>query len=451
MTASDPSIDSLEPRVYTRDEHPITRAQIDPDVLKIMQRLARFGFKGHLVGGGVRDLLLGKTPKDFDIATDATPRDIKDLFRNSRIIGRRFKLVHIFFRGNKTVEVATFRDNSTEPPNEGDGEGEPEDMLITRDNVFGTEATDAYRRDLTINGLFYDANTSSILDYVGGMEDLRQGIVRIIGDPDLRFAEDPVRLIRVVRHAVRSGFRIDGQTWAAVLRNAHLLQQSSQVRVYEELRKDLLSGCALPILRRLGEAGLLAHIFPHLDTFAPRILEPRESPLVASLERADLLAYDHLLESTTPVLAAFAYWLLWCEEHSSAELGTKSAADVPIALADRDGAMSEVKRVFDKLSVPRREREKISEILFQLARLRTSKSRGGAITQSIEFIQSCEVITGETTPPKLPTDQLEPDLEFGLDSGPERNGDEPRRRRRRGRRGRGGGGGGDRRPPRPFI
>ncbi len=189
-----------EPKIIPRPEHPISRADIDVEVLKVLYRLHHNGYRAYLVGGSVRDLWLGKKPKDFDIATDAHPQEIRRLFRNSRIIGRRFRLVQVFFKGGKVVEVSTFRSRS-----EFEGEGD----ILAPNNTFGTPAEDAQRRDLTINGLFYDISDFSLLDYVGGMEDLENKIIRVIGPPEVRFRRDPVRMLRVLRHAARTGFTID--------------------------------------------------------------------------------------------------------------------------------------------------------------------------------------------------------------------------------------------------
>ena len=209
-------------------EHTLSRRDIDPDALKVLYRLKDAGFTAYLVGGGVRDLLLGRRPKDFDIGTDAHPYQIKKLFRNCFIIGRRFRLAHVKF-GTKVIEVATFRRQVTErragggrsaragPDRRGGrggpGGGEPRhgehDHLIHRDNTFGTAEEDAFRRDFTINALFYDIATFSIIDYVGGLEDLRAGVIRCIGDPDVRFREDPVRMQRAVSFAARLDFAID--------------------------------------------------------------------------------------------------------------------------------------------------------------------------------------------------------------------------------------------------
>jgi len=253
-----------EPRVLTRPEHCLSRKNIDPDALKVMVRLNRNGFKAFLVGGSVRDLLLGKQPKDFDVATDARPGQVKKLFRNCRIIGKRFRLAHIYFRNNKIIEVSTFRKR---PP-----DTLPEDVPEPvpgkpGDNTFGAPHEDALRRDLTINGLFYDLETFSVVDYVGGVEDLRNRVVRTIGDPEERFREDPFRMIRSVRHAVQAGFRIEPATYDAILACAHLLRQSNPSRLHDDVQKDLDRGHFASVLRTQMETGILAAYFPELETY----------------------------------------------------------------------------------------------------------------------------------------------------------------------------------------
>ena len=201
----------MNPIIIPRSEHPISRSMIDEEALKVLYRLHRHGFLSCLVGGSVRDLLLGKTPKDFDIATNAHPQEIHDLFKNSRIIGRRFRLVHVFFKGGKVMEVSTFRSHSEYE------ETLTEDGQILRTDSFGTPQEDAFRRDITINGLLYNIADFTIIDYVGGMADLDRQVIRTIGDPDEKFKQDPVRMIRVIRHAARTGFRIEEKTYQAIL------------------------------------------------------------------------------------------------------------------------------------------------------------------------------------------------------------------------------------------
>jgi poly(A) polymerase len=197
----------MEPIIVPRSEHPISRKLIDADAVKVLYRLHRAGYQAYLVGGGVRDLLLDRHPKDFDISTDAHPHQVKRLFRNCRLIGRRFRLAHVHF-GEKILEVSTFRKRS-EPGEDAD----TEDILIRSDNTFGTAEEDSLRRDFTINGLFYDISNFSLIDYVGGLADLNERMIRTIGDPDIRFREDPVRMIRAVKFAARLDFGIDRASW----------------------------------------------------------------------------------------------------------------------------------------------------------------------------------------------------------------------------------------------
>jgi poly(A) polymerase len=243
-----------EPIMVEAPGHPITRAQIDPDALKIIDRLDRQGFLACLVGGAVRDLMLGKTPKDFDIATDARPGQIKKRFANAYVIGRRFRLVHVHFPGQKIIEVATFRkDPQTIPiPPEGQADGPPPD-------IYGTPREDAFRRDITINALLYDAVLEAVIDYVGGLEDLARRRIRVIGDPVERFKEDPVRIWRVLRHAARLGFDIEAQAAEAVYSQAGLLAGAAGARLYEEFNKDLAYETR-PVIGALRGHGILQYI-----------------------------------------------------------------------------------------------------------------------------------------------------------------------------------------------
>lgn len=275
------------PRIVSRDDHCISRKNIDGDAIKVMGRLIRHGFQAFLVGGGVRDLLLGRIPKDYDIGTNARPEEVRKLFRNSRIIGRRFRLIHVFFYGNKIFEVSTFRKDSVEPEAEGtEVEIDMEDIVPQKfDNEWGDPLTDAFRRDLTINGLFYDLETRSIIDYVGGLEDLEKRVIRMIGDPEVRFREDPVRMIRAVRHAARTGFQIDAETEAAIIRCGELLKTSSNARVYEEFLRELQGGFALESFKILHRVGLLKHLLPALAEKMEK--EGEASEIFQTLRRLD--------------------------------------------------------------------------------------------------------------------------------------------------------------------
>jgi poly(A) polymerase len=252
-----------EPLILARAEHQISRRNIDPDALRVLYRLKEAGFTAYLVGGSVRDLLLGRKPKDFDISTSAHPYQVKRLFRNCFIIGRRFRLAHIKF-GSKVIEVATFR-RQVLPTDTEKLSSEPGDLLIRHDNTFGTPEEDAFRRDFTINALAYDIATFSIIDYVGGLEDLRAKVVRSIGNPDDRFREDPVRMLRAIAFATRLGFRVDPPSYDALKRHRMELERSSPARLLEEYYKILRSGAAERTFRALAEVGLLEPVTPALQ------------------------------------------------------------------------------------------------------------------------------------------------------------------------------------------
>lgn len=248
----------MNPLIIPRSEHPISRSMIDEEALKVLYRLNGHGFLAYLVGGSVRDILLGKTPKDFDVATNAHPHQIHDLFRNSRIIGRRFRLVHVFFRGGKVVEVSTFRSHSEFE------EIQTEDGQTHRIDSFGTPEEDALRRDITINGLFYNISDFTIIDYVGGTPDLGQKVIRTIGDPDERFKQDPVRMIRAIRHAARTGFQIQEKTYGAILNNQKEIKKCSPSRVRDEFLRELKEGTAASSLKLMIDTGLIFSLFPDL-------------------------------------------------------------------------------------------------------------------------------------------------------------------------------------------
>jgi poly(A) polymerase len=278
----------VEPTIVPRSAHTISRRLVDPDALKVLYRLHEHNYVAYLVGGSVRDLLLGRRPKDFDIGTSAHPHQVKKLFRNCWIIGRRFRLAHVKF-GTKTIEVATFRrqvdvSSTAEaelaeagpsdmvapderlPDEDRDGQAArlQRDRLIQRDNTYGTPEEDAFRRDFTVNALFYDIATFSIIDYVGGLQDLHARVIRCIGDPDVRFLEDPVRMLRAVVLAARLEFTIDEPILESIEQNKHEIARSAPARLLEEYFKILRSGHAREAFRQLGSTGLLKAITPEL-------------------------------------------------------------------------------------------------------------------------------------------------------------------------------------------
>ncbi|NLB66646.1 MAG: polynucleotide adenylyltransferase PcnB [Lentisphaerae bacterium] len=261
-------------------EHGLKRNEISHQALQVLWRLDEAGYKAYLCGGGVRDLLLGRQPKDYDIATDARPEEIKKLFRNSRIIGRRFKLAHIFYR-DVIIETATFRALFDAPPPEAEGIPLPSrrrtdvpdptfatrDGVIVRDNVYGTPEEDARRRDFTINGLFYNIADGSIIDYVGGLVDLEKRVLRMIGDPETRIHEDPVRMVRAIRIAAQLDFQIEPALWDAIRRLGEDLKNSSRERMHEEVLKILNCGSAKAAFSRSWQQGLFQTIYPSFSAW----------------------------------------------------------------------------------------------------------------------------------------------------------------------------------------
>ncbi|HBS06220.1 MAG TPA: polynucleotide adenylyltransferase PcnB [Leptospiraceae bacterium] len=245
-------------RIY-KEFHPLRRENMDQDALKVINRLNRYGHRSYLVGGCVRDVLLGKKPKDFDVVTTATPAQIRKLFSNSRSIGRRFKIVHIMFRGGKVIEVSTFRsvpEHRFKSPEKG------KDYLIKRDNEFGTPPEDAARRDFTMNALFFDPRNESIIDYVGGFEDLQSKTLCVIGDPDVSFQEDPVRMLRAAKFSALLEMKMDNTCFKAIRKNREQILKANQNRLLEEYAKIFRTGRALDIFASLYDTGLLDALFP---------------------------------------------------------------------------------------------------------------------------------------------------------------------------------------------
>ena len=249
----------IQPRILERSEHPVSRRDIDPRVLKVLYRLIDAGHIAYLVGGGVRDLMIGRRPKDFDVATSAHPQEVRDLFRNSRLIGRRFRLVHVFF-GQHNIEVATFRRRA-------EAVAESEDPLIRHDNTFGTPEEDAFRRDFTINSLFYDPRTFHVIDYTGAVPDLEARRIRTIGDPEVRMREDPVRMLRAVRFAAKLGFEIEAATRAAIERHREDLLNASVPRVVEEIYRALGIAAAARAFELMHELALFDLLLAPLARF----------------------------------------------------------------------------------------------------------------------------------------------------------------------------------------
>ncbi len=291
---------SRGPVVIRRQDHCISRSLIDPDALKVMYRLRRAGHIAYLAGGGVRDLLLGRKPKDFDVVTDAHPRQVKRLFSNCFLVGRRFRLAHIHC-GGKIIETSTFR---RRPP--ADAAADEESMKHRRENTFGTPQEDARMRDFTINGLYYDIGTFSIIDHVGGQKDLERGLIRCIGDPSIRFPEDPVRMIRAVRFASRMGFTIEKRTYRAIVAHHREIEKAAPPRLLEEVYRLFGYGTGREAVRMLADTGLLSVILPAVDAYL-RALEPEGLSLWACLEAVDRMEADPSVPAEAAILSALFF------------------------------------------------------------------------------------------------------------------------------------------------
>mgnify|MGYP003806251369 CR=1 FL=1 len=289
-----------QPVIRARQDHCISRANIDADALKVLYRLSNAGHIAYLVGGSVRDLLLGRQPKDFDIGTDARPNDIRRLFRNCFLIGRRFRLAHIVF-GKKVIETSTFR---RQPDEE---ESEP-GLYQTDDNTFGTPEEDAKRRDFTVNGLFYDIKTFSVIDYVGGLKDLDKRVLRCIGDPNVRFREDPVRMMRAVKFAARLGFEIDRASRKAILKHHADILNASVPRVCEEIFRLFSFSSSKAAFHLLWEFNLLKDLLPDVDAHI-RAQGGDKSSLWSYLDALD--AYPANAEVTNGVRLACLFYSLF--------------------------------------------------------------------------------------------------------------------------------------------
>jgi poly(A) polymerase len=351
--AAESPVGPPQPRIYTRGEHTVSRANISPAALKVLYRLKDSGYQGFLVGGAVRDLLLDLQPKDFDIATDAHPDDVRKTFRNCRLIGRRFHLAHVRF-GHEIIEVATFRAAHTEM-DEDHGVDEVEHRSIDehgrilRDNLYGTIEEDVWRRDFTANALYYNIEDYSIWDYVGGVEDARNRVLRLIGDPATRYREDPVRMLRAARFAAKLGFTLHPGTESPIAELAYMLDRMPAARLFDETLKLLLSGHGEASLEWLIRLGLLAHLMPDVAAALERAPESASARLVQlGLDGTD--DRIHADKSVTPTFL-FAV-MLW--PAILGELGTPDGPlpDDPQRLLD--AADKVIGRQLQRVALPKR-------------------------------------------------------------------------------------------------
>lgn len=336
----------------------ITPKNIDADALKVVRRLQRFGHSAYLVGGCVRDLLLRRVPKDFDVATSARPNEIRKLFRNCRLIGRRFRLAHIHFRG-KVIETATFRARLEE---QQDG-----DLLIRSDNVFGSEEEDACRRDFTINALFYDPVQRVLIDYVGGLEDLVERTVRFIGPAGVRVREDPVRVLRAVKFAARLGFRIEPGAWRAMIRYREDISKCARPRILEEIYRMLRGGGAEASFRLMWEAGVLNIVLPELAEYLSRAPERGEERDPGAGLWSYLKALDgqdrELLTNAVMVAAVMIHPVVEESRRRGRAKNKRSRGTVAEAAQDM------LRGMVERINLPRREAERIQQLIASQRRL----------------------------------------------------------------------------------
>jgi poly(A) polymerase len=292
-------------QIIPRDQHNISRANISENALKVLYRLKQAGYQAYLVGGGVRDLLLGREPKDFDVATNATPEEVRRVFRNCRLIGRRFRLAHVHF-GREIIEVATFRGGGGE---EVAGHRHIENGMIVRDNVYGTREEDALRRDFTVNALYYNIADFSVIDYAGGLEDLRTGRLRLIGDdPERRLREDPVRMLRAVRFAAKLGFNIDPDCEQPLTELGQLLRDVPAARLFEEVLKLFQAGIGVESFEKLRHYDLFGRLFPATE----ECLAHEEQSFPITFVTRGLESTDRRIQEDKPVTPAFLFGvLLW--------------------------------------------------------------------------------------------------------------------------------------------
>ena len=334
--------DSNEGRIIPRDQHIISRKHISPSALKVIKQLQEAGYQAYLVGGGVRDLLLGNTPKDFDVATNATPEQVKHQFRGSRIVGRRFQIVHVRM-GREIIEVTTFRGQD----DQSKSSTKNEDGMLLRDNVYGTLETDALRRDFTVNALYYDLRDFSLIDYCGGIKDLEKRRLRIIGDPETRYKEDPVRILRALRFAAKLGFSIEPATAKPINELSHLLLNVSDARLFEELLKLFLNGSATATFYLLREYDLLSILLPGTDA----ALKAGDTLGLAIVEKC-MTNTDKRIRADKTVTPAFLYAaLLWPALQARFKALCK---DLPPAQAWIQASQQVIQQQLTRTAIPKR-------------------------------------------------------------------------------------------------
>ncbi len=440
--------------------HPVALQDLDPDAVRIIKRLTRFDHAAYLVGGCVRDLLLLRQPKDFDIGTSATPRQIKRLFSNCRIIGRRFRLAHIFFQNGKIIEVATFRAHDAADggagPESAPAAEETEDLLIRDDNVFGTPEEDARRRDFTVNALFYDVNAETVIDHTDGMADLRRRVIRTIGDPVVRFREDPIRILRAIKFAARLDFELEAATRAALIQTADEIPTAAPPRVLEEINRFCRGGAARRSFELCLGTGVFEAILPEL------ILSYRSDGAERRVLHALMGAIDSRLAAGREISTGEIFSVLLFAPVARS-LGMPLDAGGPPARDHRDARTivdDAMRPIALRLRVARKDQERARQVLSTLQRMvpmramrraqRLTLMKRPAFTDALWMLEALSpVLLGEfaaareawsqqvathgaVEPERVVPFPLPPEDESGGRAAPE---GERKRRRRRGRRG----------------
>ncbi len=370
---------TASPRIYGQEDHQISPRSISPSALTVLRRLHENGKRACLVGGAVRDLLLGRAPKDFDIATDALPEEVNDLFRGCRLIGRRFRLAHVRV-GREILEVATFRAPHDEAES-GHEAATEETGRILRDNVFGSIEQDVWRRDFTVNSLYYDFADASVIDYTGGVEDVRKGVLTMIGDAETRYREDPVRMLRAVRFAAKLGFSIDAASEAAIHKLHPMLEDASPARLFEEFLKLMHSGHSVACFELLRKFDLFGHLFPASDHF----LDGGEGEVLERFMLTALENTDRRVKEGLPVTPAFLISVfLWGPvQHKKQQLIDTGVAP---AIAMQRAAQQVFAQQIRHVAVPRRFSTMVKEIWDLQARFgRTRGKRVQRLAQHKRF------------------------------------------------------------------
>ncbi len=425
-----------EPVVYA---HPLPRELVDPDAAKVIRRLHRHGHTAYLVGGGVRDLLLGRRPKDYDLATSARPYEVRDLFRNCRVIGRRFRLAHVLFGGGKVIEVATFRRDPNQrvevispkiaktfdvcagpepvrliPARPKSSISDSADLLITNDNVFGEPHEDSIRRDFTINGLFYDLERGEVIDFVGGVADLEERVLRTIGEPAVRFREDPVRILRAVKFSARLDMGLDPRVYDAIVEQRHELARSAAPRVLEEVLRLMRGGAAHRSIYLAWDLGILAEVLPEVASFLDDQASDAELTW-GRLRAIDQFASEDQLPSDSVLLAALL-------------LGpVDEALD---GARDSSSAYEEfIEELALRLALPRRLKDRIRLLVTAQRRLRGGRVRSIVRREYFAEAATLYALDRMSREEEVPSWALDPtEAIYSDDAHP------PKRRRRRRRR-----------------